>query len=176
MKLMLRILLLCSFLAYLPIHADCSQGLCNSDRIKLDLPDYAWKCAFRQTAPNGQSIVEIIPINQTLDNRSEMITIQFHPKSWASSAVEFVNALYVQESQIYRDMQWNVLKQSDNDVIYEWILPNGYKNYPPQHEIVRIIWTTQGLHRIAYEKKTKALDMQTKTLWLNRIETAQLLH
>lgn len=148
------------------------------ETMQVDIPEQQWKCAYRDST-NGQSIVEYIPKNQTLQKHSELITIQFISHSSGqykpSSAIEFVNSLYAQSRSKYPALQWNTIKQSDYDVLYEWSLPFGYKNFPPQSEIVRIVWTTSGIHRVAYEKKSSQLDHATRELWLQRIGNAKLI-
>ncbi len=150
----------------------------------IDIPQQElkqkWKQAHSQSMNDGWAIVEWIPKNQTLDNRNEMITVQFSDHSLSkvkvTSAQQFVNILYNDMQIQYPGMIWNTIEQSENDMLFEWILPNGYKNFPPQHEIVRIICTSKGIHRIAYEKKVSKLDPQTRDLWISRLANAKLVH
>ena len=189
MKKLFILLLACSSPFLLPVEAGPLKRLLGleydySETVEIDIPQQEvkqkWKRANAYASENGQSIVEWIPKEQNFENRSELITVQFVAHSSSQfkprSAVEYANALYAQSSRNYPGMQRNVIKQSDYDVLYEWSLPNGYKNFPPQHEIVRIIWTEKGIHRVAYEKKVRELDQQTRDLWLSRIGTAKLVY
>jgi hypothetical protein len=76
----------------------------------------------------------------------------------------------------YPDMIWNTISMSENDVVYEWILPNGIpsKKILPQHEIARLLTTEKGMHRIAYERKTCPIDENERKLWIQRISHAPI--
>lgn len=144
--------------------------------IPEDEVEQKWRRAHAQSTPDGMSVVEYIPNDQTFDNLLELITVQFFAHSACvhkfSSATEFTNNLYEQLKNKYPGMIWNILKQSQNDVISEWIL-SDYS--PPQHEIARIIWTPKGIHRVAYEKRVPKMDAELRALWLERIETTKLV-
>lgn len=152
MKKLFILLLACSSAFLSPVEAGPLKRLLGleydySKTVKIDIPQQEvkqkWKHANAYASKNGQSIVEWIPKEQRFENRSELITVQFFAYSSSQfkprSAVEYANALYAQSSRDYLGMQWNVIEQSDYDVLYDWSLLNGHKNFPPQHEIVRII-------------------------------------
>lgn len=157
-----------------------------------------WKEAHRY-ASEGNSIVEWIPRHETLDNRTQMLSFQFFannqdasagtvikkllfsPKPFAPQnqyepAGSFINKLYAQMRANYPDMLWNTIRLSDNDVVYEWILPVGIpsKQIPPQHEIARTLTTQKGMHHITYERKTSHMDETERALWIDRISNASL--
>lgn len=158
-----------------------------------------WKQAYANASPEGNSIVEWIPRHETLNNRTQMLTFQFFahdqdgsagsvikellfsPKPFArrnqrESARSYIDKLYAQMQVNYPDMIWNTISLSENDVVYEWILPMGVpsKRIPPQHEIARILTTQKGMHRIAYERKFTHLDGNERALWINRISNAPI--
>lgn len=160
-----------------------------------------WKQANAYASPEGNSTVEWIPRHETLNNRTQLLTFQFFanhqdesagsvvkellfsPKPFArrnqnhhESAGSYINMLYAQMRANYPDMIWNTISLSENDVVYEWVLPMGIpsKNIPPQHEISRILTTQKGMHRIAYERKTARLNGNERALWINRISNAPI--
>lgn len=158
-----------------------------------------WKQANAYASPEGISIIEWVPRHQTLKNRTELLTFQFFANRQDPSAGTviknllfsskpfargkqheaaeiYINKLYAEMRSNYPNMIWNTISLSENDVVFEWVLPNGIpsKKIPPQHEIVRILTTQKGMHRIAYEKRTTHLDENERALWIDRISKAPL--
>jgi hypothetical protein len=151
----------------------------NREGIVVDVPQSEvltkWHCGHQQTVLSGDSISEWVPRGQDVYTRKELITIQFiagFPGIPAAS--EFVDKMHSLSQARYSDMTWKVLERSDNDVLYEWSLPSGHQGVPPQHEIVRVISTDAGIHRVAYEKSVPELDDETRELWLSRLRTSHL--
>lgn len=107
-----------------PFDARALKGASESNNqlsatVYIDIPkqevEQKWKIAYNDTSKNGQSIIEWIPKKESLNNHSELITIQFFKHSSSSqlkarSAVEFVNAIYAQSSKVFSDMNWKVIK------------------------------------------------------------------
>ena len=138
-----------------------------------------WKQVTKYASEDGLSSFEWVPNNQTLDNRTEIITIQFMAKKTKdgnpSLAKQIAFNIYKQSSMQYPDMVWNTIQDEEDDFIYEWSLPNGTEGLPKQHEIVRIVSTDKGFHRIAYEKRTAKIDEHSRQLWINRLGSSRLL-
>lgn len=138
-----------------------------------------WKQISNYASEDGISNFEWIPKNEKLNNRTEILTIQFMAKKTKdgnpSTAKQLAFNIYKQSTVQYPDMEWNSIQDEDDDFIYEWVLPHGADGIPRQHEIVRVVSTDKGFHRIAYERRTPKMDEHTKQLWINRIGTSRLL-
>lgn len=139
-----------------------------------------WKQVTKYASEDGISNFEWIPSNQKLDNRTEILTIQFMAKKTKdgnpSLAKQIVFNVFKQSSMQYPDMVWNSIQDDDDDFIYEWSLPNGADGLPKQHEIVRVVSTDKGFHRIAYEIRTGKIDEHTRQLWISRLGSSRLLY
>lgn len=154
-----------------------------SEHMEINVPEDEvrdkWKLANRIVADDGISTFEWIPQMQKLDNRTEILTVQFMAKrlrdAKPSTARELATNIYKQARMQYPELRWNVIRDGDKDYLYEWILPRGADGVDPQHEIVRIISTDKGFHRIAYEKKVSSLDQVTRKVWIDRLASSPLL-
>ncbi|CRX39555.1 hypothetical protein [Estrella lausannensis] len=154
-----------------------------SEHMEINVPDDEvrdkWKLANRIVADDGIATFEWIPQMQKLENRTEILTVQFMAKRLKdikpSTAKELATNIYKQARMQYPELRWNVLKDGETDYLYEWILPRGADGIDPQHEIVRIISTDRGFHRIAYEKRVATLDAVTRKIWIDRLASSPLL-
>jgi len=137
-----------------------------------------WTQVTREISEDGISSFEWIPKTEKLDARTEIITIHFMAKrlkdAKPSTAKQIVVNIFKQSSQQYPDMQWVTIQDDENDFIYEWSLPYGSDIVPQQDEIVRIVSTDKGFHRIAYEKRVPKMDEHTRQLWINRLGSSRL--
>lgn len=138
-----------------------------------------WTQINKHISEDGISSFEWIPNNQKLESRTEIITIQFMSKKTKDGkpalAREIVFNVYKSANLNYPDMIWNTIQDEDDDFMYEWSLPNGADGLPKQHEIVRVVSTDKGFHRIAYESRAPKLDEHTRQLWIYRLGSSRLL-
>lgn len=154
-----------------------------SEHMEISVPEDEvrdkWKLANRIVADDGIATFEWIPQMQKLENRTEILTVQFMAKrlrdAKPSTARELATNIYKQARMQYPELRWNVIQDGETDYLYEWILPRGADGVDPQHEIVRIISTDKGFHRIAYEKKVSTLDPVTRKIWIDRLASSPLL-
>ena len=186
MNILFSFSLICSLLFQIPVDAGLfrkSSGIENEncETIEIYIPQQEinekWKCACSLSSEDAQSLAEWIPKGQNFGNLSEMITVHFFSKNLENfnnlSAIDYVKELRLRLDDKYPTGTWNVIKQSEYDVLYEWRLPN---ENPPQHEIARVITTNKGMHRVAYEMRVKELDKPTRDLWMTRIGTAKVVN
>lgn len=153
-----------------------------SEHMEIDVPDDEvrdkWKLATRSVADDGIATFEWIPHLQKLDSHNEALTVQFMAKrlkdAKPSTAKQLATNMYRQARMKYAEMQWKVLRDGEDDYLYEWILPRGAEGIPPQHEIVRIVSTDKGFHRIAYERRVPTMDPVTRKVWIDRLEASPL--
>lgn len=66
---------------------------------------------------------------------------------------------------------WNIINQDSASVMYEWKIVDCASN-PDQHEIARLLKGNDGVHRIAYTEKTKALSSVVRDKWINALTDA----
>jgi len=69
---------------------------------------------------------------------------------------------------------WNVIRDDDRDILYEWSRALGCHGRGPQHQIGRYVAGNEGMHHITYTAETPALSRQRRDAWIRRIEDATL--
>ena len=123
-----------------------------------------------------QSIVEFVPPGQTAQNWSELVTTQrtHDLVSKGVSAKQFVNAMKKNLDDSGVENEWRILRDGENDVLYEWSTPGG-KAHEAQHEIARVVAGVRDLHRIAYTAKVQNLPPKDRQKWVKIISRATLV-
>jgi hypothetical protein len=120
----------------------------------------------------NEYILELVPLNETVNNWSQMLTVMF-----ASNSILNANSRKALTSlQTYKNFlskeygerfTMKIYQAIENDVIYEALIP--FEKPGAEHEIVRIIRSYEGLHRISYSKRGSHMDEKTKEKWLKYI-------
>jgi hypothetical protein len=120
-----------------------------------------WKVGYQQTRPDGSSITRYILENETMENWTQLVNVQFkdHRQFKCVDAVEAMK----QEASDNRSVTYKVHSQAPDDLIFEKIFPTG------EHELVRMILTKRGLHRIAYAKRDGPFTETDRSQWLDRL-------
>ena len=146
--------------------------------IQLDLPTdnkNQWKIGY-EAAAGGAAIVEFVANGENVENWTQLLTVQYFSSQSLGdvpiSPQDFAEEIRLISEQKFENIEWNVIKKSPNDIVYEWILPKGFEENPPQDEIVKILKTPKGLFRIAYTKKVASLTPEEKTRWIEFISQA----
>ncbi|MFZ0566056.1 MAG: hypothetical protein WAM28_07720 [Chlamydiales bacterium] len=119
-----------------------------------------WKIEHQQTTQNGISSTRYIPSSETTNNWTKLLNIKFHDRSLlhVNTALEAMQ----QEQTSSPRVLCSVLNQHPNDLTYERAFPTG------EHELVRMIMTKKGLHRISYVKRGP-FDQEERNYWLDRL-------
>ena len=72
------------------------------------------------------------------------------------------------------EVVWNVIRDDDRDILYEWSRALGCHGRGPQHQIGRYVAGNEGMHHITYTAETRALSRERRDAWIRRIEDATL--
>ncbi len=141
-----------------------------------------WKEISRQ---NGASLlVERIPINQTPENWSELIGIQYvdlrhlDENPTVHSKIEVVAATLKKmtlSSYPGKKVTWVTIEKNKNDIIYQWTLHEPYFDTPAQTEIAKGFFTKSGFHRIGFTSKKTELTADEKQLWIQLLKEATVV-
>lgn len=155
-----------------------STILSAAGEVRLDLPTdnkNQWKIGY-EAAAGGAAIVEFVSNGETVEDWSQLLTVQYFSNQALGntpiSPQDFAEEIRLISEQKFENIEWNVIKKSPNDIVYEWILPKGFEENPPQDEIVKILKTSSGLFRIAYTKKVASLTPEERTRWTEFITQA----
>ncbi len=143
-----------------------------SETIIFNLPNNGaanWKEVNRQVTEK-QGIVESIPKDQTYQNWSELITIQFFHKSLLADARadnlmdRLLDLTREAALRTYPDskMTWKIIEKHNDDSIYEEILSTPHKDSLPFHEISRCFLTKTGFHCIGFRHQNAKMSSDEK--------------
>jgi hypothetical protein len=123
-----------------------------------------WTVGHRQS--NGvQTLIEYVLPGQNVENWRELVTSQVF--SQAVPVTPFVERLRASLSQGCPSLVWNVIRQEEKTLIYEW-RDSGCGGFEPQYELGRVTIEERGLYRLAYAVKTKApLAAEKRSAWID---------
>ena len=154
--------------------ADNSSPQYPSETIVLKLPDSTrkdWKEAGK-FCTQEMALALLIPINQTPENETESITIQYL-MDWKDikSIEDAVDIIGESILSLYpkNTTTWKILEKNKTDIIYEWIVHKPYEHFPVQHEISRVFLTEQGFHRISFTHKHSVMSSAEKAKWVKSL-------
>jgi hypothetical protein len=143
------------------------------DNWHFNLDPTEWKIGHRQGTPQ-QAIVEHIKNEEKIESWSMLVTEfvifgQFTDAHF-KQGLENTRSMLASSS---KDFQWNIIRQSEGDVTFEWS-HKGSGTYPPQHEIKRMKMGNFGIYFLSYAEKTTDVDASTREKWIEIIENAKL--
>lgn len=145
--------------------------------LKLSKEEYAnWQEAYRQVKAKKGTVqyVSQLPIAQ---KDPDAIEIEFHAlksldKKSAHSIEKIVERV---QKTIYSDfkknnVQWKIIENRPNDIIYEWISSKPSKKMPPQHQIARSFLTHTGWHQIVVTHPNGEMSPADREKWINTLK------
>jgi len=146
-------------------------------QLPVGLNEKEWFKANLEGDEVNQAISEFLRVGTTFDNRKELATIFtihhdiYHhqykcPMDWISNHLKELE-------ENFPDMVYHLIEEKDNEITYEWFLPKT-ETRPPQHEIVRLMYTKQAFHYVSYEKKVAKLNEKSRERWLDWLASAQV--
>src|SRR5262245_32438968 len=130
-----------------------------------------WTVGHRQS--NGvQLLTEYVLPGQSVENWRELVTS--HVFSPAVPLPRFVDLLRATLTNGCPSLVWNVIRQDENTLIYEW-RDSGCGGWEPQHELGRIRIEGGNLYRLTYAVRPKApLTPDKRTAWLEILARSPL--
>lgn len=112
----------------------------------------------------GQTFVEYVPRNESINNWSRLLTIQFLEGD-PSTPLSSMEAVRSRMQARCPGVSWNIIHQDASSVLYEWKI-SGCAGNPDQHEIARLLRGNDGIHRIAYVEKTSSIPSAQRERWV----------
>lgn len=134
-----------------------------SETVFVPLPEKeieSWILGYQNVKENGLAITRYVLQTEEGKDWTKILNIHFKDKqhTTATTALEAME----QERILSPDAQSRLISHNINDCLYERSFPTG------EHEIVRMIMTKKGLHRIAYIKRGN-FDEKEKRDWISRL-------
>ena len=122
-----------------------------------------WTVGHRQSN-DTQTLTEYVLPGQNVENWRELVTSQVFEQS--IPVAPFVQRLRAALSEGCPSLVWNVVRQDEKTLIYEW-RDSGCGGWASQHEVGRVTIEGRRLYRLAYAIRTKApLSAETRSAWI----------
>ena len=134
-----------------------------------------WKLGFQNRVKfSNTNIREFVPNNETINNWSKLLTIQFIEKEPQEYDLEAsMNSRKSDVSKICQNLKWDILEKSQNTIIYE-MYASSCQNMTSQHVLGRMIKGNNGLHLVLYTEKMK-IDTKTREQWLENLKKSEVI-
>lgn len=118
----------------------------------------------------GQTLVEYVPRDESINNWSKLLTIQFLEDAQSTPGA-LMEAARTRMQARCPNVSWNVIREDTTSVLYEWKI-SGCSGNPDQNEIARLLKGNDGVHRIAYVEKTSNITAPEREKWIKAFSDA----
>jgi hypothetical protein len=158
--------------------SDSGHAFTTTETVQPIFDDRVWKLG--HTAAQGdQTVWEYILSDETVENWSEIITVQSFTGSQGSTApVDAMRRVRDLTLHDCPDAMWNPIRESETEVLFEWREEScqGPVDSDDQYGISRIIQGSLGSHVVGYGNKRQPYLPETeRSEWIDRISRAQLI-
>jgi len=136
--------------------------------------DREWVLGFLEEKPGEFSITEFVPKGETVENWSELMTIQNFAKTRGSPEEFFEGLKALREKRCPGSTTWNVINKDERSILYEW-KAKPCAGFPEQHEISRIIDGKWNRFRIAYTAKVSEIPAETRDAFVQSMADATVV-
>lgn len=141
------------------------------ERHDIALDRNSWQVGYTNTDSDG-TVVEYIPRGQTIESWSELVATRFFVGLQKSATVAMLYQRYTKTAlENCKHSHLQTLIEGPRNIIYEWNNQNCTDTIEakPQYEIARIFESDDGLHRISYACREKAVFESVKEDWMIRL-------
>lgn len=133
-----------------------------------------WVPGFSQEKPGEFSVMELVLKGETVENWSELITIQNFANIKRSPEAFFEGVKALREKRCPGSTTWNVIDKDERSILYEW-KAKPCAGFPDQHEISRIIDGKWNRFRIAYTAKVSEIPAETRDAFVQSMSDATVV-
>lgn len=147
--------------AALPVQPKYVFKFLDSDTIALNFKDRPWKIGFQQVT-NNQLMVELVPMEQTVANWNQLITVQFDTKLRNTSPEQFAEFIKKHNVESYEDRATvQILRVSPSEALIEYKVV-GQPGITDEHTVTRVIKGNDCLILLHYAAKPSMTEEQRK--------------
>jgi hypothetical protein len=129
-----------------------------------------------QGGQKGTRIVEFVAGGETMNNWTQLLTVQTFDRSLGSLPEAphlMMNALRTSMERRCPGVVWNIVKQEEGSLLYEWRIANCGSS-PDQHEVARILYGKWNVWRLAVTGKVRQLSPDTRSRWIGWLSAASV--
>jgi len=126
-----------------------------------------------QTRSKESAVVIYVLPGQTKEEWSELVTTGLtfggHRRATVSQLAEVTRKALEKDCQGFK---WEIIEESDKNIMYEWRHFGCKDKQPGQHEIARLTVGRLGIHRLAYDSRTGRIPTGLRRQWVKAISEA----
>jgi hypothetical protein len=127
-----------------------------------------------QRPPPGTVYKEYVLKGETVENWSELVTLQFFPGLQDKTSLEnFEQLNKTNLLKVCPNANWKTLSSNDNERVWEWSIKNC-TGQPDQSEIAKVVKTKEGIHIFHYATKKENISDATREIWLKNLNSIKI--
>lgn len=165
-----------TFLAWMAIvaYVVLASLACAAEQLALNIDTSKWKLGY-SAADNKQGIKEYCLIGESVENWTELVTVQaFFGLQRSQTAGIFMSNMLNTVKKSCPDAMCKVIREAPGDVLFEWEVKNT-AGLPDQYEIDRVIAGSNALWVLHYASKKLPVSPETRDTWIGALEAARLV-
>lgn len=145
------------------------------ERPKVYWGDEKWTLGWSQNQ-NGGLFEEYVLPGESVQNWSELVTIQFFPGLQDKTNPDIYEASIKRGLvQVCPDIQWESIEQQDGSRLWGWSIQNC-PGQPDQSELAQLVRTRMGFHVVHYAIKKSPMPADKRRLWEGRLGAVKIYH
>lgn len=145
-----------------------------AEKVNPVFDDRSWKLGWSQNK-EGAAYEEYILNGETVENWSELVTVQFFPGLNKSTNPDIFEANQKMNlSFVCPSVKWESLYQSADERIWKWSI-TGCQGQPDQSEIARLKRTDEGFHIWHYAIKKSPIPSEKEKTWLDKLKAIEVI-
>lgn len=134
----------------------------------------SWELGWSQNK-EGMVYQEYVLDGETVENWSELVTIQFFPGLNNNTNPDVFEASQkAHMSLVCPSINWESLYQSENERIWKWSI-TGCQGQPDQSEIAMLKRTDEGFHVWHYAIKKSPIPSEKEQAWLEKLKAIEVI-
>ncbi len=145
-----------------------------AERATPEFDNRHWNLGWSQNT--GDSIFEEYTLEgETVENWSELVTIQFFPGLQKQTNPDIFEASQKRNfSLVCPGINWKSIEQTETERMWEWSIQEC-AGQPDQSEIARMVRTEEGFHLWHYAIKKAPLPADKRGLWVNKLKAIKVI-
>ncbi len=147
----------------------------ESDHLRLQTDGRPWRPGHRLVTAMNTTTEYVLP-GQQVQNWQELVTVErlLGLVNRKVDAKQLMDSIRQRIQDMDPNVEWNVIDESDADIIYEWHLPQA-DDRPPHHELARLVKGQTDIYRIAFAAKDKDSLQTRHDQWIDLLKSAELV-
>jgi hypothetical protein len=147
----------------------------ETDHLTLRTDGRPWRPGHRLVSAVHTTTEYVLP-EQQVQNWQELVTVErlLGLVNRKVEAKQLMNSIRQRVQDMDPNVEWNVIDESDADIIYQWHLPKT-SDRPPHHELTRLLKGQSDIYRIAFATREENSMQARHDQWVDLLRSAKLV-